>query len=106
MTQITKTLFAAAALILAPSIMPSIASAATGEVTTAAVRIDDLNLVTASGKATLNSRIAMAVRKVCGVSGGTTDLQEHQAVNQCRAKARNDALAAAHIGQSEVLAAR
>ena len=70
------------------------------------VRIGDLNLATASGKATLNVRIASAVNRVCGISGGTTDLAERTAVNKCRAKARHDALAAANIGKPDVLAAR
>lgn len=109
MTKITKTLIAAVALVLTPSIAPSIAFAASDdgrEPTMIAVRIGDLNLGSASGKATFKARIASAVSRVCGVSGGTTDLNERQAVMQCRAKARHDALAAAHVGEAEVLATR
>lgn len=105
MTKITKTLIAAVALVLTPSI--AVAASNDGrEATTTAVRIGDLNLATASGKATLNARVASAVNRVCGVSGGVVDLQERQVVNQCRAKARHDALAAAQVGEAAVLATR
>ena len=73
---------------------------------TTEVRYDDLNLSTRSGQASLDARIAGAVRKVCGISSGRTTLQESQAQKRCASKARGEALAAAKTVQTGALAAK
>ena len=103
-----KTVLAVAALAIAPKIASSMVHAETingRDVVTATVRYDDLNLASEQCKATLKSRIAMAVTKVCGSTGGTIDLAERIAVNNCRAKASHDAYAAAKLN-GPVLASR
>ena len=101
------TLIAATALVTIAA--PSVAIAQTGgyETATSEVRFDDLNLSTRSGQASLDARIASAVRKVCGISSGrTTTLRESQGQKHCASKARGEALAAAKTVQTGALAAK
>ena len=100
------TLIAATALVTIAA--PSVAIAQTGGYETASsqVRFDDLNLSTRSGQASLDARIAGAVRTVCGVSSGRTTLKESQAQRDCASKARGEALAAAKTVQTGALAAK
>ena len=100
------TLIAATALVSA--IVPTAAIAQTDgyETVTTEVRYDDLNLSNRSGQATLDARIAGAVRKVCGVSFGRTTLLESQAQRRCASKSRGEALAAAKKVQTEAFAAK
>lgn len=103
-----KTVLAVVALAVAPSIASTVAHAETvngRDVTSAVVRYDDLNLASAQGKATLKSRIALAVGEVCGKPGNAMDLAERNAINACRTKASHDAFAAAGTGD-KVLASR
>jgi UrcA family protein len=76
------------------------------EVSVAVVRTADLNLTSDEGQATLKARIAGAVTQVCGTNTGTISLEERLAINACRAKARNAALAAARSRNDQVLARR
>lgn len=106
---IPQTFIAAATLVLASSLIPaSAAAASTGgyEVNVATVQTNDINLSTPEGKAALKARIANAVNKVCGVSGGSIDIEERRAINACRAKARTAALASAKIREEQALAQR
>jgi len=105
MTRFT-TLIAATALVSA--IVPAAAIAQTGGYETAAteIRFDDLNLSTRTGQASLDARIAGAIRKVCGVSFGPPSLSESQAQRRCASKARGEALAAAKKVQTEAFAAK
>ena len=105
MTRIA-TLIAATALVTIA--VPTAAIAQTGgyETTTSPVRYDDLNLSTRSGQASLDARIAGAVRTVCGVPSGRTTLKESQAQRDCASKARGEALAAAKTAQPAALAAK
>lgn len=66
----------------------------------------DLNLANEEGRSALKTRIASAVNRVCGASNGTISLEERLAMNACRAKARNAALAAAKSRGDQVLAQR
>ena len=98
------TLIAATALVTIA--VPAIAQTGGYETATSEVRFDDLNLSTRSGQASLDARIASAVRKVCGISTGRTTLQESQAQKRCASKARGEALAAAKTVQTGALAAK
>lgn len=100
------TLIAATALVTIA--VPTAAIAQTGgyETTTSKIRYDDLNLSTSSGQATLDARIAGAIRTVCGVPSGGTTLKESQAQRVCARKARGQALAAAKTAQPAALAAK
>lgn len=103
-----KSALAAALLAVAPWMAPSNAHArvtADSDTVSTAVNYSDLNLSTPRGQVTLKTRIAVAVTKVCGSTGGTTDLAMRLEVNKCRAKATHDAYAAAKINQP-VLASR
>lgn len=62
-------------------------------VPTAKVFYGDLDLESAAGMKTLQSRIALAARTVCGNSVGIADIAVLQADKQCRSKA------AAHAAQ-------
>lgn len=103
MNRIT-TLFAAAALVTVPTV--AIAQSSGYEPVTSEVRYDDLNLSTKSGQAHLETRIAGAVRKVCGISSGRVTLSERQEQRNCASKARGQALAAAKTVQTGALAAK
>lgn len=98
------TLIAATALVTIA--VPAAAKTGGYETTTNEVRYDDLNLSTRSGQATLDARIAGAVRTVCGVSSGRTSVKESQAQRDCASKARGEALAAAKTAQPAALAAK
>ena len=98
------TLFAAAALVIVP--VTATAQSAGYEAVTTQVRYDDLDLSTMSGQSRLDSRIASATRKVCGISSGGTTLQEKQAQKRCASKTRGEALAAAKTVQTGALAAK
>lgn len=63
------------------------------------VRHIDLDLTSASGRATLNHRINAAVKRVCGVAGGQ-DLRQNAAIRRCRI----DAAGAAHHAADAVIA--
>ena len=98
------TLLAATALVIAPAA----ANAQSGgyEAVSTQVRVDDLNLSSKSGQAVLETRIAGAIRTVCGVSTGPGSLKERQAQRNCASKARGEALAAAKTQQTGALAAK
>jgi UrcA family protein len=100
----------AAAISLAAMLTPAFANAAPvsddATIQVAVVSTADLNLTTDEGQATLKARISGAVNRVCGTSTGTISLEERLAINTCRAKARNAALAAAKSHQDQVLAQR
>ena len=98
------TLIAATALVTIT--VPATAQTGGYETATTEVHFDDLNLSTPSGQASLDARIAGAVRKVCGVSSGRTTLMERQAQRDCARKARGEALAAAKTVQTGALAAK
>lgn len=89
---------------------PAFASAAPvaddATVQVAVVSTADLNLSSNEGMATLKSRIAGAVNRVCGTSMGTISLDERIAINTCRAKARNAALAAAKSSRGDQMLAQ
>lgn len=70
------------------------------------VNISDLNLSSDEGQATLKARINSAVNRVCGATYSTISLDERLAVNKCRNKARNAALAAARSQSDQMLARR
>lgn len=110
MTQFTfptlKTMFAVAALVIAPAIASSMVHAETPrghDAAEAVVRFDDLNLASAQGRAALKSRIAVAVDQVCGSAGNTTDLAERIEINKCRDRAGQDAFAAAGISEQALV---
>lgn len=98
------TLIAATALVTIA--VPATAQTGGYEPATSEVRYDDLNLSTTEGQASFETRIASAVRKVCGVSSGRTELRESQAQKRCASKARGEALAAAKMVQTGTLAAK
>lgn len=88
-----RTVLAAAALIATPAI-------AHAEAFSTTVSYADLNLSTPQGQATLKSRIAMAVTKVCGANDAMLDLAQRVEISKCRAKASHDAYASAKIKQA------
>lgn len=98
------TLFAAAALTIAPAI--AIAQTAGYETASVQVNVDDLNLSTASGQSVLRARIASAVRNVCNDTSGPMTLQESQAARRCSTQARNAALLAVRTLDSARFAAK
>ncbi len=95
-----------AATALATVTVPAVAQTSGYEAVTTEVRYDDLNLSTPAGQASLDTRIAGAVRKVCGVSSGSRSLKENQAQRSCARKARGEALAAAKTVQTGAFAAK
>ncbi|MBX9885311.1 MAG: UrcA family protein [Novosphingobium sp.] len=107
----SKTFFAATLAFAAmTAFTPAFASAAPAadeaDVSATVVRTADLNLASDEGMSTLKARIAGAVNQVCGTSAGTMTVQERLAINACRAKARNAALAAARSRNDQMLAQR
>lgn len=106
----TNKTFLAAAFVLASAIAPTLAAAAPTsggmETKVAVVRTSDLNLASPQGQATLGTRISVAVNRVCGSGIGSISIEERRAITQCRAKARNTALAIARIRKDQVLAQR
>ncbi len=104
----TKTFLFAATFAFAAISAPAFAAPAADDATinVAVVRTADLNLASDEGRSTLMGRIAGAVNRVCGTATGTISLEERIAINACRAKARNAALAAARAQNDQVLAQR
>lgn len=94
------------AAITAPALVHAAPVANDANVSVAVVHTADLNLASDEGQATLKARISGAVSRVCGTSTGTITQQERQAINACRAKARNAALAAARSQSDQMLALR
>jgi len=95
----------AAPLVAATIVAPA---AAQEEKQSVSVRYDDLNLVSASGRERLETRVRSAVRQICGVNGRMT-LTEQAHVLACKAEASRDAdvkLAALFSGQGGRLADR
>ncbi len=97
---------AALTALLAPAFAFAAPAADDATVQVAVVSTGDLNLSSDEGMATLKARISGAVNHVCGTATGTISLEERLAVNNCRAKARTAALAAARSHSDQVLAQR
>ncbi len=87
----------ASALIAAPAVAQSPAAV----VTQTTVSYADLNLSSAAGRATLDSRIKGAARSVCGSPKAAT-LAEHNSINACR----DGAISGANAQIEQVLASR
>lgn len=86
---------------LAPLALAIPASAA--EVSTVKVRYADLDLATESGRHTLDSRIAGAVRTVCGTGAS---LAEQRDAAKCRETAKAEAWSQANAATRTVVASR
>lgn len=72
----------------------------TGTITrTQPVKISDLRLNTAAGRATLDRRITFAAKKVCDYNGGN-GLRPSQDYTRCFREARNTALDSARLIQT------
>lgn len=83
----TKTLCAAVALSLSGLTLTSVVQAETRSYRTAAVAYGDLDLASAAGQATLQSRIKAAVRRVCGSGMGRQALSAAMDAQRCHAEA-------------------
>ncbi len=105
-----KTLISIALTASALVAAPAIAESPAGPVVQTTVSYADLNLSSAAGRATLDSRIKGAARSVCGSPKAAT-LAEHTSIRDCREGAINGAnaqleLVLASRGAGTVLAAR
>ena len=90
MNAFAKTALAALPFALALGSAPAFADAATP--VSVKVSHADLNLASAAGRATLDRRVAAAVRQACATSG--YDVREAAAASKCRTNATNAARAA------------
>lgn len=93
----------AAPLVAAAAVAPV---AAQDDMRSIAVRYDDLNLASETGRERLETRVRFAVRQVCGVHGRLT-LRERASALACSAEATRDTkvrLAALFSGQGSRLA--
>jgi UrcA family protein len=77
-----------ASLAAGPAALAARADEQTGP--SAIVRIDDLDLTSPAGRATLDRRVKRAVNRVCSVAGPTRPT-DFDAVSACRDQALNDA---------------
>lgn len=94
------------------ALVAAVAAASPARAETRAVSYADLNLSSPQGQAVLDSRIATAIRQVCG-RAYPTDLQSQRQVERCRAQTladvqaqRNDALAQARNDRIQLSARR
>lgn len=78
--------------VIAAPVLAVAAPAAADEKVTAVVSFADLDLAAPAGRETLERRIAAAVINVCG-EPGINSLRFIKAVEECRAKATEDAMA-------------
>ena len=93
-------------------LIASAAAANPAQAETRTVSYADLDLSSPEGQAVFDSRIASAIRQVCG-RAFPTDLQSRREVDRCRSETladvqaqRNDALAQAHNDRIQLSARR
>lgn len=98
-----KTLTTLSLMLSALAATPALAQAAPSAETQIIVSTADLDLGSATGKRTLDHRIAIAIVEACG-SASNVDLEGRNAVRACRVEAR--AQAAAERNRLVVLANR
>lgn len=107
-----KTLTTLTLMFSAFAATPALAQAAPSAEDRIVVRTADLDLGSATGKRTLDHRIAIAIVEACG-SASNVDLEGRNAVRACRVEARAQAAAErdrlvvlANRGTDVILAAR